>query len=242
MRVLVISDVHSNLIALETVLADAPAFDTVWSLGDIVGYGPQPNACIARLCAYDHLAVAGNHDWGVLGRLDLSRFNDVARQANLWSREKLTASSNLYLSLLEILQIEGPCTIAHGSPRSPIWEYILHESVALANYDHFETPICLVGHSHVPMILRRVDSGDLEILQADPEQGEIDLSIGRHIINPGSVGQPRDGDPRAAYALLDTDAMTVSFHRVAYDVERVQARMREAGLPGALIARIEMGW
>jgi len=242
MRVLVVSDVHSNLVALEAVLADAQPFDRVWSLGDIVGYGPEPNRCIALLSEYDHLAIAGNHDWGVLGRLDLSRFNAVAKLANQWNRDQLDPSSHAYLSLLETIQIQEQFTTAHGSPRSPIWEYIMHTSVALANFEHFDTPVCLVGHTHIPIMLRLEDEGELEILDPDPTKEPIDLSHGRHIINPGSVGQPRDGDPRAAYALVDTEAMTIQFRRVVYDIAQTQQAMREAGLPDSVASRLESGW
>ncbi|MBC7235853.1 MAG: metallophosphoesterase family protein, partial [Chloroflexi bacterium] len=133
MRILVLSDIHSNLVALEAVLAEVSAFDMIWSLGDVVGYGPRPNECIARLREFEHIAIAGNHDWGVLGKADLGMFNPDARQANLWNRAQLSESSRAYLEALPETRVEGDFTLAHGSPRKPIWEYLLYPDVAKEN-------------------------------------------------------------------------------------------------------------
>jgi predicted phosphodiesterase len=246
MRVLVLSDIHANLAALDAVLADARQFDfeAVWCLGDTVGYGPEPNECIARIRLLKPQAVVGNHDWAVVGRMDTDDFNREARRAVLWTREALSPESRAWLSDLpsEPL-VEGDFTLTHGSPRNPVWEYILYPSVAYANMEHFATPFCLVGHTHVPAIytlgsddhgvgMVRVRAGEAVALH--PEK--------RSILNPGSVGQPRDSDRRAAYAILDTEAATWLPRRVAYPIEITQAHMRAAGLPERLITRLDFGW
>ena len=209
MRALVVSDIHANLEALSAVLEDAGPFDTLWCLGDIVGYGPEPNACIDLIRSFEHIAIPGNHDWGVLGRLDLADFNTDARQANLWTREQLTPEARLYLEQLPETQVLGDVTLAHGSPRYPIWEYLLYASTASLNMAHFGTRVCLVGHTHVPVLFSaagddaQVDAYALEVGRP------VTLDTGRHILNPGSVGQPRDGDPRASYMLVDIAAMSL---------------------------------
>ena len=242
MRVLVISDVHSNLMALEAVLADAMDYDIIWSLGDIVGYGPDPNACISLLSEHEHLAIPGNHDWGVLGKIDLAHFNEAAREANLWTREQLAPGARDYFVSLVETRVEGDVTLAHGSPREPIWEYLFQPQVAKISFSYFETSLCLVGHTHVPVIFRDVpDAYDCQMLIA-PEGAVVQLDEARYIINPGSVGQPRDGDPRAAYLLLDTEARTIQFRRVSYNIAETQARMRAANLPRRLWMRLEVGW
>lgn len=241
MRYLVISDIHANLAALETVLEDAPDFDEVWCLGDLVGYGPKPNECIERVRSLPHTSLAGNHDWAALGKLDLSSFNFVARAANEWTQEQLTSSSRTYLSGLSPSLQRGDFALAHASPREPVWEYIMDTTTARENFEHFPTPFCLVGHTHVPVLFDLdEDSGRCEAL-LPPLPEPVELAGRRAIINPGSVGQPRDGDPRASYALLDTDAMTWAFHRVVYPIEVTQKRMRARGLPRRLIDRLEIG-
>jgi len=242
MHVLVISDIHSNLAALNAVLADAGDFDIIWSLGDIVGYGPEPNECIARLNEFEHIAIPGNHDWGVLGKLELAGFNTNARDANLRNREQLSSESRAYLEALPETSVRGDFTLAHGSPRHPIWEYLISASVAASSFDHFDTPFALVGHSHVPVIFR--DMPDTHQCQAvSPVEGiTIRLDKARYIINPGGVGQPRDGDPRAAYLLIDTDAKEFEHRRVDYDIADTQAKMKALGLPNQLISRLSFGW
>lgn len=251
MRILVISDIHANLTALDEVLADAASvqwlgqtgFDAIWSLGDIVGYGPWPNECIQRLQQFpDHLRVAGNHDWAALGHLDLEEFNREARKMVLWTQKELSPASLAYLrSLPDQPLLHGAFTVTHGSPREPIWEYINSGSIARENFPYLTTPYCLVGHTHVPR-LYRMAAGACTV------HGPIydrDISLaGTHslLINPGSVGQPRDNDPRAAYALLDEEQALWRFRRVRYDVEITQAAMRKAGLPERLIARLAYGW
>lgn len=243
MRVLVISDIHANLVALESVLEDAGQVDAIWCLGDVVGYGPDPNACIELLRSLkpQHW-LAGNHDWAALGKLDMAEFNPLARQAALWTRKQLTAENYDFLSRLPTHEraTDPRFTLAHGSPRQPVWEYILDLQTAAANFAHFDTLYCLVGHTHVPVIFQLLNG---RVGVESPAPGElIQLGEQRLIINPGSVGQPRDGDPRASYLILDTDALTITFRRVPYPIEETQARMQEAGLPPRLIHRLSYGW
>lgn len=245
MRVLVISDIHANLVALEAVLADAAgaAYEAVWCLGDLVGYGPQPNECIERVRALDRLVcLVGNHDKAVLGELDINAFNHDARAAILWTRETLTPANRAYLQSLMPLHTVGDFTLAHASPRQPIWEYILNRYIARDNFPYFSTPYCLVGHTHVPAVY--VAPGpDGECGELPPDYEHVFRLDGqRLIINPGSVGQPRDSIPDAAYAFLDTDARAWEYRRVPYDVAATQRQMRTANFPERLIIRIAYGW
>lgn len=242
MRVLVISDIHSNLAALQAVLDDAEAFDALWSLGDIVGYGPQPNECIATLAEYEHRHIAGNHDWGVLGKISLDDFNGDARRANLWNREQLTDNALSYLELAPETIVEGRVTLAHGSPRYPVWEYLVYASVAKLSFGFFDTKLCLVGHTHVPILFELSPDGRECSATRLAVRERLALGEGRYILNPGSVGQPRDGDPRAAYLMLETDDLTMEHRRVPYDIETTQRLMRKAGLPRRNIARLDLGW
>ncbi len=251
MRVLVLSDIHANLAALEAVLADAQelGYDETWCLGDIVGYGPDPNECIERLGNLPGklVCVAGNHDWAALERLSVDDFNPEARRAVEWTRAELTARHRVWLEgLPDDPQVLGRYTITHGSPRGPIWEYILTPSIAQSNFAYFSTPYCLVGHTHVPVIYRLAE-GEEEGQRCQaliPAQDQFIRLEGPHrlILNPGSVGQPRDSDPRASYALLDTEDDIWLYRRLPYPIELTQAKMREAGLPERLIARLSYGW
>lgn len=241
MRYLIISDVHANLTALEAVLADAPEFDEIWCLGDLVGYGPNPNECVERIQDFAHTNLAGNHDWAVLGKLDLSSFNIDARTASMWTQTILSPAVREYLNTLPTRVEQDGFFMAHASPREPVWEYILDANQALANFEHFSAPICLVGHTHIPIVFELDEQQQRCETMIPPFAEPLPLGSQRMIINPGSVGQPRDGDPRASYALLDLDAMTWEFHRVAYPVEITQERMRARGLPRRLIARLEVG-
>lgn len=246
MRLLVLSDIHANLTALDAVLADAAGhYDRVWFLGDLVGYGPDPNETIDRLRELEPLALSGNHDWAVLGKLDLFDFNEDARRSVEWTRKQLTDDNRAYLATLPPQAVEDAFSLAHASPRHPVWEYILDLETALENFAYFDTPVCLVGHSHMPLLFHVNDDGE-ELTGYVTAEGEtvglgLGRPLGRHILNPGSAGQPRDGDPRAAYALLDTEAQTWTYHRVAYDIDAVQQRMRAANLPQRSILRLEQG-
>ncbi|UCH50627.1 MAG: metallophosphoesterase family protein [Chloroflexota bacterium] len=243
MRYAIIGDIHSNLEAFEMVLRDADVkggFDKIWCLGDVVGYGPDPNECIERLCQFEHVCVAGNHDWAAIGKMDTADFNPVAAQACQWTAQQLTAENIEYLQNLPLSICQEDFTLIHGSPREPIWEYLLSLEGAQDNFSHFETTYCLVGHSHVPLIFELVDSK--VVYEMFPEGAELRLGERRMIINPGGVGQPRDGDPRASYALYDTEARTVYHHRVEYDIQATQKKMTELGLPAPLILRLSVGW
>ncbi len=243
MRYLLLSDVHSNLAALEAVLADAGPVDAAWCLGDTVGYGPQPNECAERVRSLPRLVcVAGNHDWGALGRLDLSQFNADARHAAEWTGRKLSPANRAWLEgLPERAELEG-FTLVHGSPRYPIWEYVLSADVAEENMACFSTLTCLVGHSHVPAIFQAPSLAHPGVTVLVPQPGEpFHYRSARSIVNPGGVGQPRDGDPRASYVLLDPDAGTLEYRRVAYPIAETQALMRAAGLPPRLAARLSYG-
>jgi diadenosine tetraphosphatase ApaH/serine/threonine PP2A family protein phosphatase len=244
MRILVISDIHANLAAFEAVLKDSQGkWEQMWFLGDLVGYGPDPNACGALLRDYAPLALTGNHDWAVLGKLELSSFNPQARQIIEWTQAVLDEETTSYLLAQEPRLDQPPFLLAHASPRRPVWEYVLDLATAAANFEQLtaEMPLCLVGHTHVPILFAAAENGHVSAFQ--PTYGEeIALNGGRYIVNPGSAGQPRDGDPRAAYALLDDETLTWEFRRVAYDIEETQRRMRAEGFPERLVARLEFGW
>ena len=244
MRCLVLSDIHSNLEAFQAVLDDAGPFDEVWCLGDVVGYGPDPNGCVELLQSLPHLCIAGNHDWATLGKLDLRDFNPDARDANLWNRQQLTPENLSYLENLPEKLVTAQFTLSHGSPRYPIWEYIIYASTAQLNFQHFDTPFCFVGHTHSPVIFRLSGEGDSKACEAMSSSlnGPRKLGAERLIINPGSVGQPRDGDPRASYAILDNEALTFEHRRVVYAVERTQAKMMKHEMPLRLVLRLGYGW
>lgn len=241
MRVLIISDIHANLAAFQAVLADAQGqWDTIWCLGDLVGYGPDPNECVALLREHDHISLSGNHDWAVLGKLDIQNFNHEAQIAIRWTRQAISTDTRDYLATLPPTLTESPFTLVHGSPRQPVWEYILDAYTAAINFEHFETPYCLVGHTHVPAVF--VETDDYHVLSQQPECGSIlVLNHQRLIINPGSVGQPRDSDPRAAYSLLDIEKNSLIHKRVEYPVAVTQDKMRQYGIPKRLIQRLEYG-
>jgi predicted phosphodiesterase len=241
MRVAVVSDIHSNLHALEAALAaiDAEAPDELWCLGDLVGYGPRPNECCARIAERAEICLAGNHDLAVRGTIDLEEFGGEAAVAARWTCGVLAPEAQ---ELLDRLDPEGAAhgvALYHGSARDPVWEYVLSDEGAAATLELTRSPLVLVGHSHVA--LRVVQSGDELEGGVAPADTELELGGVRALLNPGSVGQPRDGDPRAAYLLLDLDAQHASFRRVEYDVKRTQREMREAGLPELLAARLELG-
>src|SRR6266568_1907437 len=241
MRVAVVSDIHSNLHALEAVLAaiDADAPDELWCLGDLVGYGPHPNECCAAIAERADVCLAGNHDLAVRGTIDLAEFGGEAAIAAGWTRGVLEPEAQALLDRLDPQGTAHGVALYHGSARDPIWEYVLSDEAALATLELADSPLVLVGHSHVA--LRVVQSGGE--LDGGVAAAGTELETGgvRALLNPGSVGQPRDGDPRAAYLFLDLDARRASFRRVEYDVERTQREMREAGLPELLAARLELG-
>jgi predicted phosphodiesterase len=243
MRYLVFSDVHSNFPALQSVLMDAPDFDEALCLGDLVGYGPNPNECVDRVQDLTLTCIAGNHDWGAIGRADLSVFNREAREALFWTQEQMAPSVKSFLGNLEPRhELAESILLSHGSPRDPVWEYLVDVPTATANFRRFDAmQIGLMGHSHVPTIFEMPSpDGRAQLLMGEVDV-PIDLEGRRLFLNPGSVGQPRDRDPRAGYAILDTDAMTWTFRRVEYPVEITQERMRAAGLPPRLVNRLALG-
>jgi diadenosine tetraphosphatase ApaH/serine/threonine PP2A family protein phosphatase len=242
LRILIISDIHANLPALQRVLEDAGEVDEVWSLGDIVGYGPNPRECveIVRTIA-PTISIIGNHDWAAIGRLSLEDFNPVARFASYWTTMQLEAEHLRYLESLPNRMIDQYWTVVHGSPRHPIWEYVYNARIAALNFPLFDTRICFVGHTHVQLFIRE-EEAMANITPRHTVDGEtIDLSEGRIIINPGSVGQPRDGDSRAAYAINVPKRFRLTFRRIAYPIEETQEQMREQGLPESLINRLPHG-
>jgi diadenosine tetraphosphatase ApaH/serine/threonine PP2A family protein phosphatase len=243
LRIAVISDIHANLHALEAVLAalDAEEHDAVWNLGDTVGYGPRPNECCAAAQEIAELSLVGNHDLVVLGKgeVDVEDFNPEAAAAATWTRETLTAESRAFLESLGASAERTGVDLYHGSPRDPVWEYVLTVESALAALRISSAPLVAVGHSHVPLALELQD-GEIRGGLA-PADTDVDLSTGRWLLNPGSVGQPRDGDARAAYCLLDLDASRASFRRVPYEIEATQAEMREQRLPEPLAERLSYG-
>lgn len=242
MRVLVLSDIHANLPALEAVLADAGTWDALWFLGDLVGYGPDPVTCIDRIQALAAVALAGNHDWGVLGRIPLQTFNAAARWVLEWTRNQLPASLWAYLERLPLQAEAEGFTLVHGSPRAPIWEYILDPYTAWENFAAMSARVGLFGHTHVAIAYHIPRPEEARLLIVEPVYNEpLSLQEGRWLLNPGSVGQPRDGDPRAAYAILDLETMTWTFRRVPYPVRETQERMRRLGFPPFLIERLAYG-
>ena len=239
MRIAVVADVHSNLEAFEAVLQDAResgGFDVVWSLGDIVGYGPDPGACIQLLLGLPHVAIAGNHDYAATGAIGTEDFNPLAAEAAHWTAAQLTLEEQVWLAALSAVQIEGEFTLAHGSLIDPVWDYLMSSEAAYEHLMRQTTPYGLVGHSHVPGVFFQTRSG---AEAADPIDTPLDDQ--RFVANPGSVGQPRDGDPRAAYSLIDTEARRLVFRRVPYDIAITQAKMRAVGLPQYLLERLSLG-
>ena len=242
LRALIVSDIHSNLEAFQSVIDHANGnggFHQIWQLGDLVGYGPDPAGCIDLLQEYDHMGVTGNHDMAAVGRLGLERFNIYAATAVRWTKTQLSDDHKDYLRKLPLRVETNDFTAVHGSPRDPVWEYVVSTYTATANLGHFSTRRCLVGHSHLPFICKFRDTGP-EFLDF-PLNVTIALEDERCIINPGSVGQPRDGVPTASYAVYDSDAGTITHRRTAYDIPATQQKMRERGLPEYLIDRLAEG-
>jgi diadenosine tetraphosphatase ApaH/serine/threonine PP2A family protein phosphatase len=240
MRVAVISDVHGNRHALDAVLAEigGESVDAVWCLGDTVGYGPQPNECCRLVQEHADLCLVGNHDLVALGELTVSEFNEEAAAAAVWTREALTDDSRAFLRSLEPQATVDGVELFHASARDPVWEYVLSDETARATFELTTASLVLVGHSHVALALT-VDGHGVAGGVA-PAGTNIELA-GRWLVNPGSVGQPRDGDPRAAWLLADLDRASAAFRRVSYPIERTQAEMVEAGLPPLLAARLAVG-
>jgi predicted phosphodiesterase len=241
MRVAVISDVHSNLHALEAVLEalDREQADAIWCLGDVVGYGPRPDECCRIVEERVDFCLVGNHDLGVRGDADLDDFAPDAAAAALWTRSVLGERAKAFLDSLEPSADAEGAQLFHASPRDPVWEYVLTDQAAGAALENTSAPLVLVGHSHVPLAVT-VDRGELTGRHA-PGGTEITFGADRWLLNPGSVGQPRDGDARAAWLLLDLDAGQASFRRVDYAIAKTNEEVQEAGLPAVLGERLFSG-
>ena len=242
-RVAVISDVHANLYALEAVLReiDRNPPEAIWCLGDTVGYGPRPNECCELVRERADLILIGNHDLVALGSAEvaLAEFNPDAAEASRWTAAQLTEESRRFLEALEPTAEAAGIQLFHGSPRDPVWEYVLTEIVAYESLAMTDAPVVLVGHTHVATALVLAEgqlAGGVAI-----DGFEAQLELGRWLLNPGSVGQPRDSNPDAAYLELDLDAKRARFHRVPYPVARTQEEIRERGLPDALAERLAHG-
>jgi diadenosine tetraphosphatase ApaH/serine/threonine PP2A family protein phosphatase len=238
LRIAVVSDVHANLHALEAVLAevDKGGFDELWCLGDVVGYGPKPNECVALIQERTAICLAGNHDLVVLGKISLATFGGEAGAAAAWTRGMLEAPAREFLTTLAPSAVTAGAELFHGSPRDPVWDYVMSEEAAHWSFLGSSAPLVLVGHSHVALHFTEGTPGQLA-----PAATAVDLAPGRHILNPGSVGQPRDGDPRAAWLEIDISSGRATFRRTDYPVERTQSEMRELNLPEVLAARLEHG-
>ncbi len=241
MRVAVISDIHGNLHALEAVLADVDgeAVDETWCLGDIVGYGPRPNECCDLVRDRTSLSLCGNHDLAVLGALDVREFTGDAAAAVRWTNGVLGEGQRAWLGTLQPLAKREGVDLFHASARDPVWEYVLSEYAALASLELTTSPLVVVGHSHVALALGW--DGTEMIGGLAPAGTSAELAGRRWLLNPGSVGQPRDGDPRAAWLLVDTSAGVGTFRRVEYPVARTQEEIRAEKLPEALAGRLAHG-
>lgn len=243
MRILVISDIHANYTALEAVLKDAGAVDETWCLGDLVGYGPDPNAVVEEIREIPNLTcILGNHDMAAIGKIPFEAFNGDARRALEYHDKVLTADNMQFLrSQPHNLKVRGEVSIVHGSPRDSVWEYILNTLSARLNFDHFNTPWCFVGHSHLQCMFQ-LDLNNDRVNLHPIRAGDHVMLRPRAILNPGSVGQPRDRDPRAAYAIYHPESNVWEPRRVMYNIPEVQQRIRESGLPEKHAIRIAEGW
>lgn len=245
MRVGVVSDIHSNLVALETVLADMGPTDALWCLGDIVGYGPWPNECIALLRERNATMIGGNHDLAVIGStlVSVEDFNGDAADATRWTSAELSPESRAFLESLEpTAQVSEHVTLAHGTPREPVWEYLMSGGQAAASLPFFSTMLCLVGHTHIPSLFVEQEDGTVGVTYME-EGSHYEMAEQRALANPGSVGQPRDRDPRAAYMMVELNGSgpVLDWRRVEYDIPAIQEEMRRVNLPHFFIDRLAQG-
>jgi predicted phosphodiesterase len=242
MRYAIIADIHANLAALQAVLEDIRingGVDEIWCLGDIVGYGPEPRECLEVVQKRCTVCIAGNHDLAAIGKLDLSYFNPAAAEACRWTTEKLNPVDVHYLGDLPTKVEKGDFLLVHGSPSEPTLEYIISAGIAEKNFAFFTNKFCLAGHSHIPAAFKEEGSATQSI-HLTTGIGLV-LHAHRMIVNPGSVGQPRDGDPRASYAIYDSEGLMLRLYRVEYNISATQDKMMQAGLPVPLITRLEQG-
>jgi predicted phosphodiesterase len=239
MRILVVSDIHANLRALDAVIAAAGAVDATWHLGDVVGYGPDPDAVVARLAEIGATGVRGNHDAAALGGPEIELFNTDARRAMEWTKATINAATRAWLETQPPRWTSGSCSLVHGSPRDPMWEYITSATIARANLAVLTTTYGLFGHTHLPIAYRE----ERVAIETVPAADGATLTLDERptLINPGSVGQPRDGNPLASFLVLDTDRGECRWGRTAYDIAATQAAMRALKLPERLAARLDYG-
>ena len=246
MPVAVVTDIHANLAALEAVLADIDerGVEEIWCLGDVVGYGAEPDACTELVRERCAVCLVGNHDLAVLGALDVAAFSEAAAEAVSWTRENIGEESLEFLRSLDPSGLREGVALFHASPRDPVWEYVLSVEQAFPCLEAQPEPLALIGHSHVALFFAAPQGGGLGDTVGgqvgDGARLELDGG-GRWLVNPGSVGQPRDGDPRAAWLELDVGAGTARFHRLPYDVDRSAAAIVDAGLPKRLADRLYIG-
>jgi len=237
----IISDIHGNLEALEKILAQLTMVDKKICLGDVVGYGPNPNECVNLIRKLKIPAVAGNHDKAVTGELELTWFNRHASDAVLWTKKEISAENLEFLMKLPLILEEDDFYLVHGSLRSPLEEYITSVFDALPTFEKMKKPLCFVGHFHVPLVVVMKKDGNYDgRVLTDKEEVLVD-NYKKVIINVGGVGQPRDGDARACFGIYDTKTRIFTLKRIEYDFTKVQAKMREVGLPLPLIERLQYG-
>ena len=245
MRLAVISDIHANLPALESVLAavDEAEVEEIWCLGDVLGYGADPDSCSDLVRERCDVCLVGNHDLAVIDALDISSFSEAAAEAVVWTRQNVAERTLDHIRALKPTGSRGGIGLFHASPRDPVWEYVLSAEQANACLDAQAERTGLIGHSHVALFFTRASADDhAQVKGAQAGDGTLlDIHKGEWLINPGSVGQPRDGDPRAAWLELDTEAAEARFRRVPYDVERAAAGIVDAGLPTRLADRLHAG-
>jgi len=240
-KIAVLSDVHGNLPAFRSVLADVDASDAeaIWCLGDLVGYGAQPDGCVELAQQRCDFSLAGNHDLGVLGRIDIADFSPNAAAAALWTREQIGKDTVDYLSSLDPRREGEAIGLYHASPLDPVWDYVISASGADRSIEAMDERVSAIGHTHVASRFTRFE---YEVLAEAAEGGtRHDLSEDRWLINPGSVGQPRDGDPRAAWMLLDLGDWSAEWRRVEYPVREAAEAIEKAGLPRSLGDRLHVG-
>tara|TARA_B110000014_G_scaffold250945_1_gene227727 strand:- start:916 stop:1653 length:738 start_codon:yes stop_codon:yes gene_type:complete len=242
-RVAFISDIHSNLVALNAVLDDLKQFDImeIWNLGDTIGYGPEPNGVIQKLREIDATCVLGNHDAAAVGIIDTENFNPVAKLAINWTATQINNSHSEWLKKLPQIHEQHDWIFTHGTLRSPLWEYLIEKNTILAHFSIQKNRFSAVGHTHLPAITSLNEQGEISTTRP-LENNTIMKPNGLKVcLNPGSVGQPRNGDPRASYALADLATGEVEFRRVAYDLKKTQQAIRKNQLPEWLALRLENG-
>jgi len=242
MLIAIVSDIHGNRQAFEAVLDSIAESrcEEMWCLGDLVGYGADPDACVELAREHATICLAGNHDLGVCGVLALEEFSRGAALAAQWTRQTIAPATRQYLEPLEPTNLEERVGLYHASPRDPVWEYVLSPLQADLCLDAQRHRVCLIGHSHVALSFSRLD-GEAASGQTRADDEGLDLKEGEWLINPGSVGQPRDGDPRAAWLELDVDGWRALYRRVEYDVAGAAAAIRSARLPDSLADRLAYG-